>query len=272
MTITDNEKSNNHKNQDKQFEKSDGNVDLKFEDNNSKSLLNQEFDESAKSFQKSDGAIIDDATSTENPILPDQNDFEAFEKTISLGFKNILNAFNQKIAYDKTKQHQIDALHNELQQYRTDLIAKTNRPIVNGVIKLHDDIGRLIEKIESDPDQFSTNRFIKMIGGIQEDLEILLDQNGIMAFRESGDKFAPRRQQVIRKLNTADKSLNGLIANTLRPGFEQGDELIKKERVSIYVFSETSDEQDSLRTPEDEIKQASTEEYNHNQRKEKNDV
>lgn len=168
-----------------------------------------------------------------------------FEKLLKSGFDKILHSFEQKLAYDITKQQQIDLLHSELQKYRTDLIAKTNRPIINGLIRLHDDIGRLVEKLKScPPEQLNHNRFFKVIDGIQEDIEILLDQNGIITFRESFEEFSPRRQQAIKSIPINEKDLNGVVAARIRPGFEIGNEIIKKERVTVYVFNKSAGKED----------------------------
>jgi len=168
-----------------------------------------------------------------------------FEKLLKSGFDKILHSFEQKLAYDITKQQQIDSLHSELQKYRTDLIVKTNRPIVNGLIRLHDDIGRLVEKLKScPPEQLDHNRFFKAINGIQEDIEILLDQNGIITFRESFEGFSPRRQQAIKSIPINEEDLNGVVAARIRPGFEIGNDIIKKERVTVYVFNKSAGKED----------------------------
>jgi molecular chaperone GrpE (heat shock protein) len=166
---------------------------------------------------------------------------QQLEQKLEAGLSQVLNAFEQKIAFDATKQQQIDRLHAELQEYRTDLIAKTKRPLVNGLIRLHDDIGRLLEGLKSKPlEQLEPEQFLKAIGGIQEDIEILLDQNGVTAFRESTEEFQPRRQRAVKNQPTTDEKLVGQIIERLKPGFEQGNEIIQKERVSVYVFDKNT--------------------------------
>jgi len=181
-----------------------------------------------------------DETKTPIPVHseePNHNAIQHLEQILESGISQVLNAFEQKIAFDAAKQQQIDRLHAELQEYRTDLIAKTNRPLVNGLIRLHDNIGRLIEGLKSKPtEQLEPDRFFKAIGGIQDDIEILLDQNGIAAFTEPVETFQPRRQRAIKNIPTTDDKRVGKIAERLRPGFEQGDEIIQKERVSVYVL------------------------------------
>jgi molecular chaperone GrpE len=168
------------------------------------------------------------------------NVVQQFEQKLESGISKVLNAFEQKIAFDASKQQQIDRLHAELQEYRTDLIAKTNRPLVNGLIRLHDDIGKLIENLKSkSTEQVEPDKLFHTIGGIQEDVEILLDQNGVVAFTESSDTFEPRRQRALKNVLTIEEEKVGKVAERVRPGFEQGDEIIKKELVRVFVLDKT---------------------------------
>ncbi|TGO03089.1 hypothetical protein PN36_13100 [Candidatus Thiomargarita nelsonii] len=159
---------------------------------------------------------------------------ETIEQNLESGISKMLNAFEQKIAFDAAKQQQIDRLHAELQECRTDMIAKTNRPLVNGLIRLHDDIGRLIE---GPTEQLEPDKLLKEI---QEDIEIILDQNGVATFREPIDTFQPRRQRALKNVSTTDEKQVGNVAERIRAGFEQGDEIIQKERVNVYVLDKTT--------------------------------
>jgi len=155
----------------------------------------------------------------------------------------ILSSFEQKLAYDSTKQQQIDRLHGELQKHSSDLIAKTSMPYVNGIIRLYDDIGKSVENLQKkSSEELGPDQFFPVLKGIQEDVEILLDQNGIVSYTEISDKFDPKRQRVISKVDTQDEHLVGTVAKRLRPGFERSDDVIQKERVNVYVLSEATDQ------------------------------
>lgn len=94
------------------------------------------------------------------------------------------------------------------------------------------------------PEEIKPEFFLKAIVGIQEDIEILLDQNGVTSYREPESKFVPQRQQAIKTVPTIDESLNNSIQERIRPGFEQGTEVVRKERVvvSVYKPAEVPDE------------------------------
>lgn len=167
-------------------------------------------------------------------VVDETNIERLFEK----GLNKILTAFEAKLAYDKTKQTQIDRLHEELQQHRGDLLARTIRPLAHGMIRLHDDIGKLLSTLRmKSADELTPDRFFSLLEGLQEDVEIVLGQNGIAAYREPLGPFDPRRQRLIRRVGTSEERLTDMVAESIRPGFEQGTEILEKERVATYEFS-----------------------------------
>ena len=215
-------------------------------------LENSSDDETSELFQ-----LVTDGNCSGNTNSKTQESTEQGSEQISLSYlrhfedllesstAQILNAFEQKLAYDATKQKQIDSLHAELQNHRTDLIARTNRPLVNGLICLYDDIGKLSENIrKKSVEGFDQERFFEAFDSIKEDIEILLNQNGVISFSEQGKKFDPKRQHAVRQVNTLDDQLVGTIAERLRLGFEQGNDLIQKERVSVYIVDKTTLQQE----------------------------
>ncbi len=180
-----------------------------------------------------------DKQSIEVPTSEDAADqwLCCIETAIETGIDRILESFEGKLAYDASKQLQIDRLHEELQQHRTDLAARAARPLVHGTIRLHDDIGKLLSALRGKPaGELSEEKFFTLLEGLQGDVEIVLRQNGVAAYREPGGPFDPRRQRMLRKVTTNDEELAGTVAESVRPGFEQGAEIIEKERVATYEF------------------------------------
>lgn len=167
--------------------------------------------------------------------LPDA--FLRVESAIEAGVERVLDVFERKLAYDAAKQLQVDRLHAELQEHRAGLVNRTARPIVQGMIRLHDGIGKLVASLRSkSAEELSPERFFALLDGLQEDVEIVLEQNGIGAYRQPEGTFDPRRQRALRTVVTHDSQLAGQVAETLRSGFEQGSEILEKERVAVYEF------------------------------------
>jgi molecular chaperone GrpE (heat shock protein) len=164
---------------------------------------------------------------------------DAFEKMLSLHFSKLLNVFEDKIALDHFKEEQVRQLHNELQSYKTNLLAKAMRPLVIGMIRLHEDMGKMVDFFQtSDKDKLEHDHVLRSFERLQEDILNVLDQNGIIPYRELSREFNPVRQRVLRKVPTSDSILVGRIAESLRYGFEQGDMVIQKEGVAVYMLAE----------------------------------
>jgi molecular chaperone GrpE (heat shock protein) len=158
---------------------------------------------------------------------------------IDAKFNAVAELFADKLAYDLSKQHQIDRLHQELQQYKTDLIAKTSRPLINGIIKLYQDIGKTLENLNAKPAvQLTSALFFNRIDDIQDDVNMLLEQHGISQFTEAGEVFNPRRQRGLKNFDTNDSALHGQVCERVRPGFEYANEMLQKEFVNLFVYKQ----------------------------------
>ncbi|MGC2776843.1 MAG: nucleotide exchange factor GrpE [Bradyrhizobium sp.] len=154
--------------------------------------------------------------------------------------ERILDAFEQKLAFDASKEKQIGRLHEELQGYRSDLVAKCVRPVLQSLIRLHDDVGKVLDSLAlEDPSRVTADRLLGLLKGFHQDIELALGHNGVTAYRNESDTFDPRRQRVLRTVNANDQSQVGQVAARVRPGFEHGDTIIEKERVAVFAMPQT---------------------------------
>ncbi len=177
-----------------------------------------------------------DVEAVEAPAPDPFTGLEILEATIADGFADLLRVFEDKLAYDRAKERQIDRLHGELQEHKRDLVAKIKRPLIQGLVRLHDDLGRVVAALGRRPEEELTpKRFFNAFAGFADDIELLLGQHGIEAFSAPGEDFDPRRQTALRTETTDDPDLAGTVAERLRPGFAEGQALLQKERVAVYA-------------------------------------
>lgn len=149
--------------------------------------------------------------------------------------ERLLRAWDEREARDRFREKQIDRLHDELQGYKSDLVAKAIRPALQSLIRLHDDVGKVSEALQrEDPAKLTAPRLLQILDGFRDDVLIALEQNGVTAFREADDKFNPLRQKSLKTIPGEPESV-GRIAQRNRPGFERGDTILEKERVTVYV-------------------------------------
>ena len=172
--------------------------------------------------------------------IPDQvqDGFQKLEAVLAENQQAILETFEKKLTYDRFKEEQIDRLHTELVAYKRDLLTKTTRPLVEGLVRLYGGL----QKTEHDLQKFAAedltpDLLFETLAGFRDDLEIVLEQQGVVLFSEPEEKFNPRRQTCRRNVPCEDESMIGLIADRRTPGFEQNGEILKKELVEVYIRS-----------------------------------
>lgn len=173
-----------------------------------------------------------------SPLPANEGDvaIERLEASITVGFADVLREFRDKLALDRFKEEQIARLHEELQDYRNDLISRTARQILQGLIRLHDDLGKVTASLRQRPaGEMTPERFFRQLEGFQDDVELLLGQHEVEKFEIPGDEFEPRRQTAVRTVPADDSTQVGRIAERVRSGFQQGSTLLQKERVAVYT-------------------------------------
>jgi len=171
------------------------------------------------------------------------DELAALRRCVEESSQELRKAFADKLAFDHHKEKQIDSLHAELQSYKRDLLARATQPLVSGLVRLHDSFGRMAEHMRGEPpEELTPERFFEVLEGFRDDLEIVLEDHGVTLFREPDERFEPRRQSSRRTVGTPDESRIGTVAGRVRPGFEQGELLLRKEMVDVYVRASSAPE------------------------------
>jgi molecular chaperone GrpE (heat shock protein) len=161
---------------------------------------------------------------------------ERLETAVAAGVASMLGEFRDKLALDRFKEDQITKLHEELQAYKNDLIFRASRQILQGVIRLHDDLGKVVDSLRQKPtEELTPEMFFRQLEGFQDDVELLLGQHGVERFEVGGEEFDPRRQTALRTIAAEDPAQVGRVAERLRPGFLQGEAFLQKERVAVFA-------------------------------------
>ena len=167
-------------------------------------------------------------------------------KTIDDGVSAVLGAFKGKVAVDRDLERKIRDLHGELQKSRSDLEALAVRPLAERLIDFHHDFGRHIDAIRAKQPAGPTlenlptaeDPLAKLKADFQRSVELILDHSEIFPYRgEPGEAFDRDRQKIVGKVTAPDEAQDGKVEGTTRPGFEQGDRILRKAEVSVYEYS-----------------------------------
>ena len=172
---------------------------------------------------------------------------DGIEARMEKGLGRVLEVFNDKIRYDAAKEKQFDQMHQELQRYRSDLVERTSRPLVHGMIVLHGDIGRLVSDWRRKGENLPLEKWLARFEELREDIEILLDDHGVTAYPQSrgrlfdgksqksrGRLFDGKSQTIVATVATDDNVQHGVVAESRRPGFMRGGRILVKERVAVF--------------------------------------
>jgi molecular chaperone GrpE len=71
-------------------------------------------------------------------------------------------------------------------------------------------------------------------GMLREQVEDALEEVGVIAFSADGERFDPSRHEAAGVTPTDDPEREGLVAETERPGYLDGDEVIRPARVVVW--------------------------------------
>ena len=167
----------------------------------------------------------------------DANPSVAALATIKDLLENLTEQFESKLKYDKHKDEIIDKLHTENQAYKNDLFLKIVSPFINEVIILIDDYSGLYKKhAEMGIAEINVVKLLKQFGDVSEDLEELLNKNGIESFTVEGDTVDFTKQKVIKTVPTDVPEKDKTIHERLKKGFSRDGKVIRQEHVSCYRY------------------------------------
>jgi molecular chaperone GrpE (heat shock protein) len=155
--------------------------------------------------------------------------------------------FQGKLKYDAHKDKIIDHLHQELQEYKNDIVKKHVQSLITDLIKVIDDARKFAEHYRTkEPSSADMTKLLDFLDNIPSDLEDILHWQGIKAFTGSGSAFDPCRQRVLKKIETQDRSKDKTVAESLRPGYEWDGKVVRPEMVSVYFYTEAAIEPQPL--------------------------
>lgn len=152
--------------------------------------------------------------------------------------------FEAKLKYDAHKEATIDKLHNELQSYKNDIIAKAVKPILMDIIIIIDDnlalIERNKEKMETS-NEGDLKKIFNLWQGKVDDLTEVLNRSGAEVYECPEDDYVPNRQKAIKAITTENPKLDKKICRRLKRGYEWEGKILRHEQVTVYKYKPTEE-------------------------------
>ncbi|MCR3761427.1 nucleotide exchange factor GrpE [Clostridium felsineum] len=152
--------------------------------------------------------------------------------------ENLKEEFESKVKYDKHKDDIIDSLHEQLQDYKNDIIGKMIKPLLTDIIYTIDNNNKTCEALkEKDAAEFTKEKVLKVVSGLSEDLEDMLYRQGVEDFTFDFPEFDPKRQKIVKTVETEDKDKDRTVARSIKKGYLLEGKVIRHELVEVYVYN-----------------------------------
>lgn len=174
------------------------------------------------------------ATSTTN--TPANSEIIQRFDTLLAEMDSLRHDFDTKVKYDESKERLIDTLHLELQAYREGLHFKILRPLFLDLITMYDDLGKVVDDMQTKDSNSSVPQDIQNFASFQETIEEILRRNGVDVFCLEDNIFVVSQQRVLKVLPTTNPSQDKHIARRVRKGFLYENRVLRPEIVDIYKY------------------------------------
>ena len=138
--------------------------------------------------------------------------------------------FDEKIAVDEHKNGLFDKLYKERDEYKNDLYGKLLKPFIMGSIGIINDLRLYVSKM----DTYDVERSLNYLKTLPDDIEELLENNGVELYSEESETFNPRTQRAKKIVPTEDASLNNTIAERIEKGYSWNGVVLRPEMVAVY--------------------------------------
>jgi len=152
--------------------------------------------------------------------------------------RQLVKDFEVKLKYDTAKQEQIDKLYKENLEYKEGILDKFKRSLILAVIEQIDSAEKSI-KFFGDK-ECSEENYRKLLNNfrdvVSEWQEMLLQQFDVSSYQcEPNSPVDVKRQRTLKQIPTEDATLYKHVRQTLRPGYELNEQVLRPEFVEVYV-------------------------------------
>lgn len=166
----------------------------------------------------------------EESLKPSPEDEGPSLADIASLIEDLRHKFDEKIAVDEHKNGLFDKLYKERDEYKNDLYGKLLKPFIMGSIGIINDLRLYVSKM----DTYDVERSLNYLKTLPDDIEELLENNGVELYSEESETFNPRTQRAKKIVPTEDASLNNTIAERIEKGYSWNGVVLRPEMVAVY--------------------------------------
>jgi len=160
---------------------------------------------------------------------------DSLKTDLPVTLNDIRDLIERKIVYDETKERMFNVLYEQLKGYQKEFLESLQKPIINNLLVLYDDINKLknMALIE-----ISDKRVINGIEAIETELLNILYQLDIVPFEKHPEILDPKLHKTVKVVETTEITEDKKVVEILKAGFSWQDKILRPEEVIIKRFKE----------------------------------
>lgn len=191
-----------------------------------------------------------------NKVVTNESFMQAIS-SLSDKIDSLAKNYDEKIKYDEGKQTTINRQYSELQSIREGIPYTYLKSIIKDIILTMTDLRRMTRSFKSKiekGEELSLDHVIDTYASYEDDLLDILEKKGVTAYSYESEVYEPRKQKVIKIIDTDDENMNKVIAERLMDGFIKTEymqvedpktkekkivsieNIIEKEHVNVYKY------------------------------------
>lgn len=144
-----------------------------------------------------------------------------------------------RVSSDQAKEKAIHALSDELNFYRDEFVAQSQKGIFIDLIVLYDNVKQAVNLLDN-PHELSADDIARVVNNVKnlegELLEILYRRD-VIPFDEHPPALDRRLHRTVKVVPTFIESENDQVTNIFKIGFRWRDKVLRPEEVEIKKFS-----------------------------------
>jgi molecular chaperone GrpE (heat shock protein) len=166
-------------------------------------------------------ALIEVASSLEN-LNAKQDDLKAL--------------FEARIRSDEVQAKALERLHDQVREYKANFIRQEMQPLLRDLIFCYDFADDEFEQAGRRELPASSVEMARAFGHIRQMVADVLAKYDVEPYRSAGPDFDRREQQCVRTVPTPIMADEKKIAAVGAVGFRIGDQIVRKEQVTVYKY------------------------------------
>ena len=144
-----------------------------------------------------------------------------------------------RVSSDQAKEKAIHALSDELNFYRDEFVAQSQKAIFIDLIVLYDNVKQAVNLLDN-PHELSADdvaRVVNNVKNLEEELLEILFRRDVVPFDEHPVALDRRLHRTIKVVPTFIESENDQVTKIFKIGFRWRDKILRPEEVEIKKFS-----------------------------------